>query len=54
MDIDSQVFSHQIEVVNLLAANFDKVYGNCSDASYKLNAITAEGSMSELLEFVTH
>jgi hypothetical protein len=25
MDIDSQVFSHQIEVVNLLAANFDKV-----------------------------
>ena len=25
MDIDSQVFSHQIEVVNLVAANFDKV-----------------------------
>ena len=45
--------AESIAALELQAANFDKVYGNCSDASYKLNAITAEGSMSELLEFVT-
>lgn len=35
------------------SANFDKVYGDCCETSYKLNVITAEGSMGELLEFVT-
>lgn len=45
--------AESIAALELQAANFDKVYGNCSDASYKLNAITAEGSLSELLEFVT-
>lgn len=35
------------------AANFDKVYGNCYEKPYTLNALTAQGSMSELLDFVT-
>ena len=33
--------------------NFDQVYGACSDASYALNAQTAEGSFAELKNFVT-
>jgi CRISPR system Cascade subunit CasC len=36
------------------AANFNKVYGDCYTDSRVLNAISAEGSMQELLEFVTH
>jgi len=32
--------------------NIDKVYGMCADSRYLLNAITGEGSMQELLEFV--
>lgn len=32
--------------------NFDKVYGDCADASYSLNAVTGEGRLSELLDFV--
>ena len=33
--------------------NFDKVYGPCADAHSVLNAITAEGSLQELLTFVS-
>jgi CRISPR system Cascade subunit CasC len=32
--------------------NMDKVYGNCADSRYSLNALTGEGSMEKLLEFV--
>lgn len=32
--------------------NFDKVYGPCADARYKINAIVGEGSFAELIEFV--
>lgn len=32
--------------------NFDKVYGACSDARCQFNAMTGEGSLSELLDFV--
>jgi len=34
-------------------ANFDSVYGPCADASYSLNALKPEGTLSELLAFVT-
>jgi CRISPR system Cascade subunit CasC len=43
-----------IAALELQAANFNKVYGDCYADSRVLNAITAEGSMQELLEFVTH
>ena len=33
--------------------NFDKVYGPCADEHCVLNAITAEGSLQELLAFVS-
>ena len=32
--------------------NMDKVYGMCADSRYSLNAITGEGEMGALLEFV--
>jgi CRISPR system Cascade subunit CasC len=32
--------------------NMDKVYGKCADFRYSLNAITGEGTMEKLLEFV--
>jgi CRISPR system Cascade subunit CasC len=33
--------------------NFDQVYGECADARYTLNAVTGDGKLSELLDFVT-
>lgn len=32
--------------------NFDKVYGDCSDAHYEINALEGCGSLTELLAFV--
>lgn len=32
--------------------NFDKVYGDCADSRYQVNALTGEGSFAELLDFV--
>lgn len=46
--------AESIAALELQAANFNKVYGDCYADSRVLNAITAEGSMKELLEFVTH
>jgi CRISPR system Cascade subunit CasC len=46
--------TESIAALELQAANFNKVYGDCYADSRVLNAITAEGSMQELLEFVTH
>lgn len=34
------------------AENFDKVYGDCADSRYQVNALTGEGSFAELLDFV--
>lgn len=33
--------------------NFDKVYGECANARKKLNAQSGEGSLQEIIEFVT-
>jgi len=33
--------------------NFDKVYGACADRHYQINASKVEGSLSELLDFVS-
>lgn len=32
---------------------FDKVYGDCADSRYAINAVTGEGKLADLLEFVT-
>lgn len=33
--------------------NFNKVYGDCCDACYEMNALTGSGSLDELLAFVS-
>ena len=33
--------------------NFDKVYGACADKRYQFNVETGEGSLNELVKFVT-
>ncbi len=33
--------------------NFDKVYGQCAEGSQSMNAMTGEGSLEELIAFVT-
>ena len=33
--------------------NFDKVYGACADSRYQFNVETGEGSVDELVKFVT-
>jgi CRISPR system Cascade subunit CasC len=33
--------------------NFDQVYGDCADARYTLNAVTGDGKLLGLLDFVT-
>ncbi len=33
--------------------NMDKVYGACADSRYEINALTGEGSLDEMLKFVT-
>lgn len=42
-----------INVLSKQVENFDKVYGACADSRYAINAITGEGSFTDLLEFVT-
>ncbi|MCF7807881.1 MAG: type I-E CRISPR-associated protein Cas7/Cse4/CasC [Candidatus Marinimicrobia bacterium] len=32
---------------------FDQVYGDCADACYSLNAVTGDGKLAEILDFVT-
>lgn len=41
-----------IQALTRQVENFDKVYGDCADTRYSMNAIIGEGSLSELLEFV--
>jgi len=40
-----QALTNQVE-------NFDKVYGACADARYSINAVSGEGSFTELSDFV--
>ena len=42
-----------IELLNQQQRNFDQVYGNCADTRYAINAVTGDGSLQELLTFVS-
>ncbi|MDB2387391.1 type I-E CRISPR-associated protein Cas7/Cse4/CasC, partial [Shewanella sp.] len=33
-------------------SNFDRVYGECADSRYSLNAVAGEGSFVELMQFI--
>jgi CRISPR system Cascade subunit CasC len=41
-----------VQVLSEQVANFDKVYGQCADSRYAINAITGEGTFAELSGFV--
>ncbi len=49
---DEEMEFSAIAALNQRMENFDKVYGACADSRYQLNAVTGEGSISELLQFV--
>ena len=42
-----------IEQLQRQQKNFDQVYGACADARYAINAMTGEGSLQELLAFIS-
>ena len=44
--------ANAVEALNDQADIFDRVYGECADDRYQLNAVAGSGSLSELLEFV--
>jgi CRISPR system Cascade subunit CasC len=41
-----------VEALEAHRRNMDKVYGNCADKTYALNALTGNGAMTDLLNFV--
>jgi len=43
-----------ISALEKQAENFDKVYGQCADARYSINAVVGEGSFDELKAFVAN
>jgi CRISPR system Cascade subunit CasC len=47
------VLTDSINVLNEKRENMDKVYGACADASRAMNAETGEGSLAELVTFIT-
>ena len=46
--------ANAIDALEKQKLNFDKVYGDCSDAHYVLNVNQAKSNLKELLNFVTH
>jgi len=53
--IDRQAEDYGLDAVSALekqAENFDKVYGTCAEMRCRLNALTGEGSLQEMLTFV--
>lgn len=54
--IDRQAEDYGSDAVSALekqAENFDKVYGACADTQCRINALTGEGNLQELLAFVS-
>ena len=52
--IDRQAEDYGLDAVSALekqAENFDKVYGDCAEKRCRLNALTGEGNLKELLTF---
>ncbi|MGR6503938.1 type I-E CRISPR-associated protein Cas7/Cse4/CasC [Shewanella sp. Koi 1] len=49
---DADQAAASIAALTKQVTNFDKVYGECADARCQFNAITGEGSLTELLNFV--
>lgn len=50
---DDDMQGAAIEALQKQVENFDKVYGPCADSRCSFNAMTGEGSLAELLDFVS-
>ncbi|WP_299946907.1 type I-E CRISPR-associated protein Cas7/Cse4/CasC [uncultured Microbulbifer sp.] len=54
VDRDSEDYAQEaINALQKQLQNFDKVYGLCADSRYTLNAVSGDGSLQELLAFVS-
>ncbi|WP_444896172.1 type I-E CRISPR-associated protein Cas7/Cse4/CasC [Microbulbifer sp. SSSA005] len=54
VDRYSEDYAHDaIDALQKQLQSFDKVYGDCADSRYVLNAVTGEGNIEELLAFVS-
>lgn len=49
---DEDMHEKAVKAIELRYTNFDKVYGACADARYKINVDTGEGSLNDLVQFV--
>ncbi len=49
---DEDYLEASIQQLNRQKNNFDKVYGECSDSEYSLNAQEGQGSINELMAFI--
>jgi CRISPR system Cascade subunit CasC len=49
---DKDMASAAIDSLQQHYANLDHVYGDCADQRYSLNALTGEGRLTELLDFI--
>ena len=50
---DTDMCHAAISAIKQQVENFDNVYGACADSRYSFNVATGEGSLAELIQFVT-
>jgi CRISPR system Cascade subunit CasC len=50
---DGDLLEKAIKALNKNMNNMDKVYGPCVDSRQAMNALTGEGSLAEMLQFIT-
>jgi len=53
-EYEVEVNAKSIAALEKQAENFDKVYGQCADTRYSINAVIGEGSFDELKAFVAN
>jgi len=49
----NDMLDQAIKVLEVKRANMEKVYGACTDASIRMNVEMGDGSLAEILDFVT-
>jgi CRISPR system Cascade subunit CasC len=47
------ILADAVEALKETGSNMDKVYGPCADARRTMNALTGEGSLKEIIDFIT-
>jgi CRISPR system Cascade subunit CasC len=49
----TDIMNESVRRIEVLCENMDKVYGKCADERYSVNVEKADGSLEELIKFVT-